>query len=414
MDFPLSHSLRLNRIALLHAALLTLLVLPTIASAGPLQFVPITPCRVVNTTVGLGGPALAAKTTRTFDIRGACGIPQSASVGAYSLNVSVLPKGFLNWLTMWPAGDPKPYVSTLNSWDGRIKANAAILVAAGTNGGVSAWATDPTDLVLDVDGYFDTSGLDFFPITPCRIVDTRKTAGPLGGPALTAGEIRAFPLQSTPAPCGDLSSAKAYSLNITAIPQQSTLSYLTAWSGGTQPGTSTLNAPTGAITANAAIVSAGSGGGISIFVTNAANVIIDVNGYFAAPANGGLSFYSVTECRVYDSRSQSAAGAFSGMRVVPMLDNPSCKPPSAAEAYVLNATIVPPGKAVNYLSLWADGSPQPNTSTLNAREGKVTSNMAIVSNFIGNLGTFSNIDAVVSGGPTYLIIDLSGYFAPPQ
>ena len=49
-------------------------------------------------------------------------------------------------------------------------------------------------------------------------------------------------------------NALAYSLNFTAIPQGS-LSYLTVWPNGqSQPFVSTLNALTGAITANAATV----------------------------------------------------------------------------------------------------------------------------------------------------------------
>ncbi len=67
---------------------------------------------------------------------------------------------------------------------GRIKANAAI-TAAGTNGGVSVFATDTTQLILDINGYFEpggmsSSGLEFFPLTPCRVADTRSAAGPLG------------------------------------------------------------------------------------------------------------------------------------------------------------------------------------------------------------------------------------------
>ena len=46
--------------------------------------------------------------------------------------------------------------------------------------------------------------------------------------------------------------------------------------------------------ANAAIVPAGTGGDISVFVTNASDVVLDVNGYFAPPATGGLSLYTVT------------------------------------------------------------------------------------------------------------------------
>ena len=43
---------------------------------------------------------------------------------------------------------------TLNSWGGIVVANGAI-VPAGIDGAVSVFVTDPTDVILDVNGYFD-------------------------------------------------------------------------------------------------------------------------------------------------------------------------------------------------------------------------------------------------------------------
>ncbi len=142
------------------------------ASSTELQFIPITPCRIADTrnaAGAFGGPELAAEATRTFDVpQSACGIPATAV--AYSLNATVVPIQALGFLTVWPAGEEQPVVSTLNS-DGRVKANATI-IPAGTNGGVSVYASDATQFILDIDGYFapagTTSGLEFYPLTPCR------------------------------------------------------------------------------------------------------------------------------------------------------------------------------------------------------------------------------------------------------
>ena len=73
-------------------------------------------------------------------------------------------------------------------------------------------------------------------------------------------------------------------------------------------------------------------------------------------------------------------------------------------AYVFNATVVPSG-SLGYLTLWADGAPQPVVSTLNAYDGFITSNMAIVPNLDGSIDAFA-------AGLTQLILDISGYFAP--
>jgi hypothetical protein len=47
------------------------------------------------------------------------------------------------------------------------------------------------------------------------------------------------------------------------------------------PVVSTTNSNSGTVVANAVIVPAGTSGAISIFVTDAADVLFDINGYFA-------------------------------------------------------------------------------------------------------------------------------------
>jgi hypothetical protein len=66
---------------------------------------------------------------------------------------------------------------------------------------------------------------------------------------------------------------------------------------------STLNAPTAAVTANAAIVPAGSAGAIELYVTNNTDMVIDIDGYFAAAGSGGYSLYNLTPCRIKDTRA---------------------------------------------------------------------------------------------------------------
>jgi hypothetical protein len=322
---------------------------------------------------------------------------------AYSLNVTVVPDTALGYLAVWPAGVAQPNnFSTLNS-DGRVKANATI-TPAGTSGGVSVYASNSTQFILDIDGYFvpagtSASGLQFYPLTPCRIADTRIAPGPLGGPSLVANVGRSFPVQSSS--CGIPATAKAYSLNITAVPHIG-LGYLAVWpSGQAQPTASTLNADGGAVTANAAIVPAGTSGAVSVFTSNNADVILDVNGYFAPPAAGGLSLYTVTPCRVIDTRL--GAGAFNGQLTVPVQTS-TCAPPATAKAYVLNATVVPT-IGLGYLSLWPAGTTQPLVSTLNADDGAITSNLAIVPTTNGSVDAFASNE-------TQLILDLASYFAP--
>jgi hypothetical protein len=371
-------------------------------SATPLQFVPVTPCRVADTrnpTGPFGGPVLMGNSVRSFVIpNGACGIPANAA--AYLVNVAVVPSGALGYLTMWPTGLSQPLVATLTS-DGRVKDNSAV-VAAGLGGGISVYVTNATHVIVDISGYFvagNSAALEFYAVTPCRIADTRNAIGALGGPSLAGGATRSFPILSSS--CNIPPTAQAYSLNFSAVPN-GPLGYLTAWPAGqTQPQVSALNAPTGQVTANAGIVQAGTGGAVDVYATNTTNLVIDINGYFAAPGSGGLSLYTLTPCRVLDTRLSS--GLLTGALNVNVTGG-SCVVPAAAKAFVLNATVVPSG-ALGYLSLWAAGQTQPVVSTLNATDGVITSNMAIVPSGSGSISAFAP-------NPTQLILDISSYFAP--
>jgi hypothetical protein len=44
-------------------------------------------------------------------------------------------------------------VSTLNAWDGLVRANAAI-VPAGADGAISVYVSDAADVFFDINGYF--------------------------------------------------------------------------------------------------------------------------------------------------------------------------------------------------------------------------------------------------------------------
>jgi hypothetical protein len=209
-----------------------------------------------------------------------CGIPSAAS--AYSLNVTVVPESWLSYLTLWPTGQARPLVSTLNSLSGKVVANAAI-VPVGNNESVSVFVTNPTDVILDTSGYFAPPGnagaLLFYPVTPCRVADTRGPDGPFGAPIMAAATTRSFTIPA--GVCNIPTTAAAYSLNVTVVPE-GPLPYLTAWpTGSPRPGVSTLNSFDGTVVANAAIVPAGANGAVTIFVTNPTQVILDINGYFA-------------------------------------------------------------------------------------------------------------------------------------
>jgi hypothetical protein len=223
-------------------------------------------------------------------------------------------------------------------------------------------------------------------------------------------ETRALPILSSSCLTG-ISNAVAYSFNATVVPQPAgqNLNYLTLWPDGEpMPVVSTLNNPTATVVANAAIVPTSSNGEIDAFTYNTTDLILDINGYFAPAGSGGYSMYPTSSCRVVDTR-QNNGQPFSGTLSPPVdVAGSQCAPPASAGGYIFNATVVPNG-SLGYLTLWPDTNPQqqpPNASTLNAYDGLVTSNLAIVPNSDGKT------DVLAGDGSTWLIMDISGYFAP--
>jgi len=125
------------------------------------------------------------------------------------------------------------------------------------------------------------SPLDFFAITPCRIVDTRNPAGPLGGPALVASANRTFVLTGT---CGVPSTAKAVALNMTVI-LPAAPGYLTLFpSNQSEPLAASITFAANAILSNNATVglATDASGGVTVKNGSAGTLhfAVDVTGYY--------------------------------------------------------------------------------------------------------------------------------------
>ena len=96
--------------------------------------------------------------------------------------------------------------------------------------------------------------------------------------------------------------------------------------------------------ANAAIVPAGAGGAVSVYVSDTTDVILDINGYFVTPQAGTYQFYPLPPCRLFDTRGNNGhlggpflAGAVE--RDFPLLEAPCIRTlPLQPQAYSLNLT----------------------------------------------------------------------------
>jgi VCBS repeat protein len=121
----------------------------------------------------------------------------------------------------------------------------------------------------------------FLTLSPCRVVDTRDPEGPTGGPALSSGATRLFPIAGR---CGIPATAKAVAVNLTVV-GPSAAGFLTAFSAGApRPGSSTINFRADAIRANNAILPLGAAGDLAIYCAlgapGSSHFLLDVSGYF--------------------------------------------------------------------------------------------------------------------------------------
>jgi hypothetical protein len=142
-----------------------------------------------------------------------------------------------------------------------------------------------------------TPAVSFVGVTPCRLVDTRPAAAfpaGYGVPALTAGAPRNFDLNSAAHCTGIPAGVEAYSLNITVTETQGPGFILIFPQGGAAPNVSTLNYLANQTIANAAIVPAGTNGGVTVIAgVSGTHLIIDINGYFTDDLNTGVQFVQV-------------------------------------------------------------------------------------------------------------------------
>jgi PKD-like domain len=125
------------------------------------------------------------------------------------------------------------------------------------------------------------SSLLFFPVTPCRLADTRLAVGPLGGPALAPSEVRLLKATNS---CNIPSGALGVSMNVT-VTQPAASGFLAAYPGtATYPGTSTLSFRAGQTRADATVIGLATDGSGTFRILNGsagtAHVIVDLNGYF--------------------------------------------------------------------------------------------------------------------------------------
>jgi len=149
-------------------------------------FTGATPSRLVDTRDGTGAPLakLSPSGQLSVAVQGSilsvngnsAQVPLDASAAA--LNVTVVNPESGGFVTVWPCSTARPNASNLNFTTGKVVANN-VVAPIGDQGNVCFFASQNTDIIVDISGYFTgESGNQFVGSTPKRFVDTRDGTGP--------------------------------------------------------------------------------------------------------------------------------------------------------------------------------------------------------------------------------------------
>lgn len=387
--------------------------------AGPLhaavagEFIALDPVRLVDTrfTSRLGAAA-ALPIDTTTNLNGA---PSTVPANALAvvLNLTAInpssPTG--TFLTVYPTGTARPFVSNLNPGFAETTANVAT-VKVGTGGSVTLYNELGTiDVAVDVIGYWlpddpaIAGGTRYRAQTPVRKLDTREVSG--GAAPLAAGATRTVRLNAGAAVNGAI-------VNLTVVAPTAG-GYAAIFPGGTVgiPNVSNVNFTPGRTAANMVVTKVVND---EIMVHNptagTVHVVIDLIGTFdppAALADQAGKFVPVEPVRAYDSRDPGDTPL--GARVTRDVNLLSLRGLHPFEYTSVIANLTATGSTnPGYLTAFPAASTPPFVSNVNWPAAKTVANQFVSGTDLdGFTGFYHGADPGSIGGVDF-IVDVAGYF----
>ena len=231
---------------------------------------PLSPRRVLNTR---SGSPVGQASTRTLDLSSA--VPADAT--AVTLNLTGVSASRGTYVSAWPAGQPRPAVSSLNLANANPTPNL-VTVKLGANRSVNLYNHAGTvHLLADLAGYYaPSSGSRFVAVAPRRLLDTRSNPvswvpATGGGSAVT---LKTFGHTGTTGAVINVTGvAPSTSTYVSVYPKTSTTPV--------RPNASNLNLTAGQIVSN--LVSTAVSDAATVWLYNgygSIHLIADLAGYF--------------------------------------------------------------------------------------------------------------------------------------
>ena len=386
--------------------------LPDFSSVGPSRVFDTRPgqsplaLRVVAKQQVGGGYELQVQMTDLSTLVPATG------VGAVSLNVTSTGSTASGFITVYGCGT-RELVSSVNFAAGDTVANA-VVAPVSASGMVCFYANTPTDIIVDVNGWFAT-GAAYTPVGPKRVFDTRPGNSPDALRTVPKTKIAADSMIEVR--LTDLAGyipgdgVGAVSLNVT-VTNPDASGFITVYPCGARTLVSSLNYVAGQTVANAVIAPVSATGTVCFYSQAATDLIVDVNGWLMA----GSEFNAIDPARVLDTRPGNSPDA---LRVVPkakiggtnilevrVTDLVGRVPADGVSAVSLNVTATNPD-ASGFLTVFACGAIE-QVSSLNFSAGATVANAVIAPvSASGTICLYSNV-------PTDVIVDINGWIGAAQ
>lgn len=382
------------------------------------EFTPVDPDRLLDTRTGEGTGGRVARlrggTTSRVQVAGLAGVPATGIDGVV-LNVTAVdqrnaPTG-ANFLTVHPAGTPRPEVANVNLFNGTTVGNQ-VTVATSRDGFVDIYSdSGDVDLVVDVMGYFSTGlapradryrPIDSDRRASARLVDTR-TRG-----RLAAGETMTVTTGPDVVPDGvSPADVTAVVVNVTAVNPDLGGHFRIFPTGTALPDASSMNFPTAVNTNRLVTVKVDGRNRFEIYNgAGTTDVTVDVVGVYhssSAEIGDGRFFGFGQPVRISDTRTDSPFPETGGR--IPPGNGIIFSGNGSPDTIVANLAAIR-SDARGYLDAGPDGFGLGARSALNFEPGNIVGNQALIE-VSPSSGDFVVVN---SAGFTHVTLDVFGIY----
>ena len=369
------------------------------APAGSSSYVPLS-TRLADTRPAQGayGFTSLGATTMRVTVLGRAGVPADAVAAV--VNVTAIGSSGPGFVTVYPAGQPLPTASNLNTdAAGRTIANL-VHVKLGTGGAIDIYRSAAMNIAVDLVGVYvpqtdAVAGGRLITLASGaeRAYDTRNR-----GYGIAVNGTESVDLSVAGLPAGALAAV----VTVTAVKGNG--GFWTAFANGTnRPNVSTLNLDgPGQTRAAQAIVPLGGSQRINLYSERGGDYLVDLVGWYtgdtAAVSTDGL-FIPTSPFRPLDTRNSRFLAPWNGST----FEFGVTPPVSNVAAAVVNVTATRPWNT-GFVTAYPAGLIRPGSSNLNHNQfGQTIAVHAITR--VSNRGVALYTDAGV-----HLIADVSGWF----